>query len=127
MVEQIRAYLIDSGITDTIYIGYLPASPDRCIVLYPFAGFPPDAKYQYNRPSLKVVCRDTRYEDAFALAHAVYSSLQSLATTTISGGLFVVDIQAYHDPYLQRYDEQMRVETTQLFTTHIERQLHNRQ
>lgn len=127
MLENIRVYLQERGITDTIFVGYLPASPNRCIALYPFAGLPPDAKYQYNNPSLKVVCRDTTYEGAFSLANSVYAALQSLSTTTISGGLFVVDIQAYHDPYIQRYDEQMRIETTQLFTTQIEKSLTNRQ
>jgi len=119
MIDAIKQYLIDTGITNTIYIGFLPPMPHTAICLYETPAFAPDPKYQYNTRGTQVRVRATDYADARNLIWSIYTRLQSGSSATrtvnLTGGYFLLDTQAQQDPFSLGQDEMDRAQFVQNF------------
>lgn len=129
MINELRQYLIDSGITATIYIGFLPATPDYAVALFETPGMPPDPAYQYSSMGVQVHTRALEYMDARDLSYSVYTLLQSFASSTLAktlNGITVTQILAVQNPYSLGRDDQNRPQFVQNFLIEYEETLDNR-
>jgi hypothetical protein len=119
MILALKNYIISQGTTETIYTGFLPPSPDTAIVLYETAGYAPDAKHQYNSLGIQVKTRAKDYMTARGVSYRIFDTLQSFSSAstgiTISGGIFITDIQAIQDPYALGRDDFDRSQFVQNF------------
>ena len=108
MLNQIRTYLINSGVTDTIYIDYLPADPDTCVLLRSYSSSPA-TDIQYNPFNVQVIARGMQYVTAKTLINNVYKLLHTHNSTNgIAGNTFITDIFAIQQPYFMGKDERGR-------------------
>lgn len=94
---DIRAYLISQGVTEAIFIGKEPVTPDLCVTLYQGSFNSPNPKFLLNEPSLQVRVRSNSYETGYQLIQDIYNTLLgalpfTLNTTRYSGILGISDI-----------------------------------
>lgn len=126
MISEIKTYLEQSGITETIYLGFLPATPDTAIAIFETAGMPPDPKLQYSTLGIQIHVRARQYSTARTLIYAIYNKLQSFATSytlqTISG-IHVVQVLAVQNPYAIGRDDIDRPQFTQNYIIEYEETL----
>lgn len=110
-LEAIADYLQTKGIAtlDTnLYIGYLPSSPDTALAIIPTAGYAPESKLAYDKPTIQLFARGVLFTQGYNLLEAVYNVLQSLGSKDISG-IHFVDITAIQSkPVTLGRDEQDR-------------------
>jgi len=124
IAETLRQYLIDKGVSATIYIDFFPAEPDTAVLLRTYAGREPDSNHSYDRPGLQIITRSSAYPTARALAFQVYYALHNAnAFNGISGFTHVVDIVANQSPYFIGRDDTDRFSFTQNFRTEIVREV----
>lgn len=115
MLEQLRIYLLQRGITATVYINYLAASPDTAICIKNTPGRSPEDR-QYNLPTIQVISRSDNYLTAFNNAQDLDRYLHAQNTyTTISGVIHIVDIWKLQDPYFIGRDDLNRYTFVQNF------------
>lgn len=108
-LSALKQHLVNSGITDTIYLTFLAAKPDKAICIMSVPGSPPDFKHNYDNPAIQIKVRgDIADNDgAEQLANQVYSYLHGIGTMTISG-IFFSSVAALQNPFLLKYDEENR-------------------
>lgn len=61
-----------------VFLGFLPAKPNRCVAVFPTGGFESDSKLPYDSPTIQIMVRGDE-DPAWALdmAQAVYDYLQA--------------------------------------------------
>lgn len=126
MIAEIKTYLEQNGVTDTIYLGFLPATPDTAIALFETAGMPPDPKSQYSTLGIQVHVRAKQYNTARTLIYSIYNKLQSFATsytTQTMSGTHIVQILAVQNPYAIGRDDIDRPQFTQNYIIEYEENL----
>ncbi len=94
-LESISSYIQSNiGIaTDSIFINYLPSSPDTCVTLYTTPGLPPEVKQGYDKPGLQVYGRGATYTAIQTILESIYVLLHGLGSKDING-IHFVDIAA---------------------------------
>lgn len=100
----------------TIFLGFQPATPDACVVIFEGKGNGPELTFgsgvlAVERPSIRVISRGARndYPTTRTLMEAVRSSLGAIRETTISGVNFMC-VNTTSDPYPLRLDDKERVQ-----------------
>ena len=124
MLADIAAYLVTqgvcTGINTDLFIAQVPESPDLCVMLFEYAGMPPDTTFDgtYDtRPSLQVRVRAGRnaYGAGIAKIKAIEAALHGLSNITLSGTLYK-SIMAQASPgFIGRDTPEGRPEWTQNF------------
>ena len=109
MIAEIKTYLEQNGVTDTIYLGFLPATPDTAIALFETAGMPPDPKSQYSTLGIQVHVRAKQYNTARTLIYSIYNKLQSFATVQnpYAIGRDDIDRPQFTQNYIIEYEENL--------------------
>ena len=119
MRETIKNYLQSRGMTATIYIDFLPASPDTALLIRQTPGRMPDST-GYSLPSFQVISRAASYttaRDNIELAQS-YLHAQNYSST-ISGAVYIIDIWKLQDPYFMGRDDQNRFTFVQNYQVQI--------
>jgi len=101
-----------SGFDDLIYatnlfIGKEPALPINCVTIFDTPGFSPDlglTDQGYERPSIQVRVRNTKYTTGWNLIERIKNSLHGLSQQTVNGTLYSV-IYATGSPALLDWDD----------------------
>lgn len=100
LLDDIATYLQTNGVgtvgTD-IFLGQLPASPDNCVALFEYAGFPPDLIWSGERPGLQARIRNKSYSAGRTKAEQVVQKLHGLAESTLSGTRYLL-VRAEQSP-----------------------------
>lgn len=105
VAHDIAEYLEDQTIgtvgTD-IFVGIMPNTPDDCIVIWPYAGQPPDIIWDGEYPSINVKVRNTAQDTGWTKIYSIMKALHKLTNTTIESTLYH-RIEAMGSPaYLER-------------------------
>lgn len=66
MPDDIRQYLIDNGVSITIYTDFIADKPDTCIRLMQYAGQAYDEQAKIERPGLQILSRSDDYETSIS-------------------------------------------------------------
>lgn len=117
LLDALAAQLVADGVGTlgtTIFLGYMPPTPDAVVVIYEGRGNGPDHVFGssvsgIDRPQVRVLARAGRndYPAARAKIVAVRSSLGSIQNETVSGVAFL-SVQATSDYYPVRLDDKER-------------------
>ena len=98
----------------TIFLGYMPDTPDACVAVFEGKGNGPEQMFgssifSIDRPSVRVMCRAARndYPAARALAVAARASLGAIRDETISG-VNLMCVMSTSEPYPMRIDGKER-------------------
>lgn len=79
LLEDIINFIISAGLAtkkDTdIFKDYSPKEPDKCIIIYEYAGSTPGVFTDLSVRSIQVVCRAKAAKDAKALSWLIYKAL----------------------------------------------------
>lgn len=104
-----------SSVGGTIYIVYMPPTPDEVIVITPTGGQTPGVKLPYDAPTFQIRVRGTRDpRTGFETAMEAYNVLQSIHQDQLPNGERVSAIQALQSaPVSIGADESGRIEFTQ--------------
>lgn len=88
---DIKNYLVDQGITESIYLVSLPDNVTPAICLYEYAGEQPDTLVNIYKPRLqvKVQVERTAYETGRALIEEIEGYLQRLCNTSLSNNYII--------------------------------------
>lgn len=127
LVQQ-NVGLVSSGNTaGTIFVGFLPSTPDDCIALYATGGFPADGKWGYDEPTIQVWIRARTHIDAATKAQTVYDLFQGMHATTLPNGTYVVNSLGLQSaPTLIGRDTDERTEYSLNFRMRIRNRTSNR-
>ena len=100
--QDIADILTDEGIgtigTD-LFCFEQPTVPDSCITVIDSGGFPPEAQYRYDYPTVQILVRGARngYRDAYAVAENIKTTLNGKGETDIDSVYHIVGIWAMSD------------------------------
>lgn len=112
MLNEIGAYLQVRGVgtlgTD-IFLGALPDQPDNCVVLFEYAGSPPDLHWNGEYPGLQVRVRNKGYGLGRAKIGQAVRELHGLHETVLSGRRYLL-IKARGSPEILKRDASNRIE-----------------
>ena len=112
MLAEIGAYLAQKSIgtvgTD-IFLGQMPDQPDSCIVLFEYAGSPPDLHWNGEYPGLQVRVRNKSYAAGRAKIEEVVTELHGAHELTLNGTRYLL-IKARGSPEVLKRDNNNRVE-----------------
>ena len=112
MLTEIGAYLAQKSIgtvgTDII-LGQMPDQPDSCIVLFEYAGSPPDLHWNGEYPGLQVRVRNKSYAAGRAKIKEVVTELHGVHELTLNGTRYLL-IKARGSPEVLKRDNNNRVE-----------------
>ena len=112
MLSDIGNYLQVQGIGTlgtNIFLGMVPDKPDNCIVLFEYAGSPPDLHWNGKYPGLQVRVRNKSYAAARTKIGEVMAALHGLHEQTLSGTRYLL-IKARSSPEILKRDNNNRVE-----------------
>ena len=112
MLSDIGNYLQVQGIGTlgtNIFLGMVPDKPDNCIVLFEYAGSPPDLHWNGEYPGLQVRVRNKSYTAARTKIGEVMAALHGLHEQTLSGTRYLL-IKARSSPEILKRDNNNRVE-----------------
>jgi len=112
MLSDIGNYLQVQGIGTlgtNIFLGMIPDKPDNCIVLFEYAGSPPDLYWNGEYPGLQVRVRNKSYAAARTKIGEVMEKLHGLHEQTLSGTRYLL-IKARGSPEILKRDNNNRVE-----------------
>ena len=112
MLSDIGNYLQVQGIGTlgtNIFLGMVPDKPDNCIVLFEYAGSPPDLHWNGKYPGLQVRVRNKSYAAARTKIGEVMAALHGLHEQTLSGTRYLL-IKARGSPEILKRDNNNRVE-----------------
>ncbi len=115
-LQEVKSYLVTESITDPIYRGTMPATPDTAVALYQYPGEAPSRGFgvtggvAYERPRLQVVVRGAPYDHDTPLATAtsIRDALVKVQGTELSGTQYHW-ISPLQDPGLYKRDDKERV------------------
>lgn len=99
----------------TIFIGYLPDTPDSCIAVYDSAGRPSEL-HGIDQPNFQIVVRDKSYSAASTIIENIQALLQFTTNTTING-TFYMNISNLQSPFSTGRDSDLRVIFNQNYIT----------
>ena len=112
MLTEIGAYLATQNVgtvgTD-IFLGQMPDQPDSCIVLFEYAGSPPDLHWNGEYPGLQVRVRNKSYAAGRAKIKEVVTELHGVHELTLNGTRYLL-IKARGSPEVLKRDNNNRVE-----------------
>jgi len=112
LLAEIGAYLAQKSIgtvgTD-IFLGQMPDQPDSCIVLFEYAGSPPDLHWNGEYPGLQVRVRNKSYAAGRAKIKEVVTELHGVHELTLNGTRYLL-IKARGSPEVLKRDNNNRVE-----------------
>lgn len=95
MLDDIAAYLAEQNIGKvgtSIFRGSMPDMPDNCIVVYEYAGSPPDLALdgtEIEQPGLQVRVRNKSYSAGRAVIESVITALSPMANKYLSGTFYL--------------------------------------
>ena len=85
----------EDGAGGNVFVGFLPARPNRVASVIPTGGYEADTKLPYDEVTCQIVIRgdeDPRW--ALDMWDAVYDVVQGITATTLPNGLYVVSLFA---------------------------------
>jgi len=108
-----------------LFLGSRPDSPDQLIALYQYAGGPPEYVQSSFSPTvevvqIQVVARSIAYEDADALASAVWTALAIITNATL-GSTRYRSVRPNASPGLMGRDSNDRILVS--FNTTVEKEV----
>lgn len=108
LLPELAGTLTGIGVP-TIYIGTMPAAPDKCVVLYEYPGLPRKRTHEgdYHQPRVQVNSRSKNYVEADALIWAAHDVLATIQNTALQG-VWYVAVEPLQDPFYLRKDENDR-------------------
>ena len=112
MLKEVGTYLQTQGIGTLgadIFLGLMPDQPDSCIVLFEYAGSPPDLHWNGEYPGLQVRVRNKGYAAARTKIGEVIDKLHGLHEQTLCGTRYLL-IKARGSPEVLKRDNNNRVE-----------------
>lgn len=125
LTKDVKDILIATGITDPIFRSYLPDGddvPDEVIVLYEYAGLPPNSMdSRFAGYSLQVVTRSRSFDEGVERANAISNILKDIGNIQIGREPVTVNHTLYfrfaalQTPFKLKEDEQRRIYFTQNF------------
>lgn len=112
MLNEIGTYLQSQG-TGTLgadlFLGLMPDQPDNCIVLFEYAGSPPDLHWNGEYPGLQVRVRNKSYAAGRAKIGEVVKELHGLHEQVLNGTRYLL-IKARGSPEVLQRDANNRIE-----------------
>jgi hypothetical protein len=99
LIREIALYLANQGVGTfnetssggTIFLGFVPTSPDQVLTLFDTPGPPASGTLPYDTPSFQVRVRGTQdVRTAYNKALQVYGALHGLHHTTLPGGTWLL-------------------------------------
>lgn len=126
MLSKIRDFLAASGVSDPIYIGFLPEGTDEAVALFETGGRPFDTLARENlRPTFQLRVRGAErdYEAARTRWKTCFDLLQDASQTSGSPMLLpgFIFIQAMMTGPMPFYDANKRINFTTNFNVLISR------
>jgi len=112
MLKEIGTYLQSKGIGTlgtNLFLGLMPDQPDNCVVLFEYAGSPPDLHWNGEYPGLQVRVRNKSYTAARIKIGEVIQKLHGLHEQELSGTRYLL-IKARGSPEVLKRDNNNRVE-----------------
>lgn len=120
IVDHFADHINASGVTEggewSVFAGYQPPSPNKCIVLYEYSGETPETSFVATYPRLQIrvrgepndyaVTRD-KAEELFNLLHATSLDLSAISPVE---ELSYPSVYALQNPFLLQRDENERPE-----------------
>lgn len=106
---DIAQHLADNGFgsitapSPTIFTGFLPDTPDACIVVYDTAGRASEL-HGLDRPNFQIVVRDPSYSSAATTIQNIQTLLQFTTNETING-TFYLNIFNLQSPFSEGKDD----------------------
>jgi hypothetical protein len=92
---------------NNLFIGQEPAKPANCVTIKDTYGMPPDlglANQGYERPSIQIRVRNSKFLTGWTLIHDIKNLLHGLSHQTWNGTLYTV-IYCSSGPALLDYDD----------------------
>lgn len=85
----------EAGAGGNVFVGFLPARPNRIVAVIPSGGYEADSGLPYDEPTVQIVVRgDEDAAWALDMWDKVYDVVQGMAAVTLPNGLYVVSILA---------------------------------
>lgn len=112
MLKAIGEYLEGEDIGTVgadIFLGLMPDQPDNLVVLFEYAGSPPDLHWNGEYPGLQVRVRNKSYAAARAKIGEIMTLLHGLHEMTLSGTRYLL-IKARGSPEVLKREASNRVE-----------------
>lgn len=112
MLSDIGTYLQSQGVGSLgadLFLGFMPDQPDNCIVLFEYAGSPPDLHWNGEYPGLQVRVRNKSYAAARTKIEDAMKKLHGLHEQMLSGTRYLL-IKARGSPEVLKRDANNRVE-----------------
>lgn len=123
--EDIKDMLVASaaglGLTfgTDIFISKIPDTPDVCYCIYDTGGMDPESQYEYDRPTVQVLCRGANggYRAAWLAAKDVRDVLHGVSNETWNSTRYI-GVWCMGDVLFAGYDESERPLFTINFRIH---------
>lgn len=112
MLEAIGKYLEEEDVGTVgvdIFLGLIPDQPDNCVVLFEYAGSPPDLHWPGEYPGLQVRVRSVSYPAGRAKIGEIVDLLHGLHEQELSGTRYLL-IKARGSPEVLKRDGSNRIE-----------------
>jgi len=112
MLRDIGIFLQSQGIGTLgadLFLGLMPDQPDNCVVLFEYAGSPPDLHWPGEYPGLQVRVRNKSYKAARTKIGEVMTSLHGLHEIVLGGTRYLL-VKARGSPEVLKRDNNNRVE-----------------
>jgi hypothetical protein len=115
IADYIKTFI---GFSD-VYYSQVVASPDTIVSVLGYPGYAPDVKFNYNYPRFQIRVRSLTYDVGNAYIWDIFSHLQRLDHSTLSG-IEIIELKALQEPYILEIDEKNRF----VFQTNYEAQIY---
>ncbi len=112
MLEAIGGYLEEKDVGTVgvdIFLGLIPDQPDDCVVLFEYAGSPPDLHWPGEYPGLQVRVRSVSYSGGRAKIGEIVDLLHGLHEQELGGTRYLL-IKARGSPEVLKRDSGNRLE-----------------
>ncbi len=112
MLEAIGGYLEEKDVGTVgvdIFLGLIPDQPDDCVVLFEYAGSPPDLHWTGEYPGLQVRVRSVSYSGGRAKIGEIVDLLHGLHEQELGGTRYLL-IKARGSPEVLKRDSGNRLE-----------------
>ena len=89
--KDIAEHIEDAGhgtVATDMFVGFMPDSPDNCVVVTQTGGTPPEVTVDLEYPGVQVRVRNTSQATGKALMNTIYKLLHQVTNTTIEARLY---------------------------------------
>ena len=89
--KDLAEHIEDAGhatVGTDMFVGFMPDSPDNCIVLTLTGGMAPEITVDLEYPGVQVRLRNASHGTGKALINTIYSLLHQITNTTIEGRMY---------------------------------------